>query len=353
MTAARRRVEPPTRAKTGTRRVADATARDGERRVCRIVVRLSVSHPVDGRSPRKTRRGCGAAFFWRARNSARIARTLEKCVSCESALGRVALVANAMGRGRLFPRSGQVRAEPRCLYGVNAIQIRSLQNRIRGPENASFLAPSEASSRPSRDGCADEPRRGSRAPMRPSLSPATRVRRACDRRHREVRSRLRREASRGVGRGALPSPRAPPAHPRPTREWSGPRVPASHREAAGLRKARQRFTQSVTCCAEVEAVGFAICKTSFNGIGDIRRPVANTRQPPNVSDAATTKRNTWTTLREQRQPVARTPRTAARHLAYTSPNCSGDKREAGTSAQRHRLDINQYRFWNRTLKHVP
>lgn len=170
MTAARRRVEPPTRMKTGTRRVADAAVQDGGRRVCQIVVRLSVSYPVDERSPRKTRRICGASFFWRARNSTRIARTLEKSVSCESALKCVALTANAMGRGRLFPRSGQVRAEPKCLYGVNAIQIRSLRNRIRGPEGASLLAPSKAFSRPSRGDCADEPGRGSHTPSRPALA---------------------------------------------------------------------------------------------------------------------------------------------------------------------------------------
>lgn len=216
------------------------------------------------------RRGI-AAFFWRARNSARIARTLEKCVSCESALGRVALVANAMGRGRLFPRSGQVGAEPRCLYGVNAIQIRSLQNRFRGPEDAPLLAFPEASSCPSRGGCVAGTRCESRASARPASAIAAGVRHARDRRPREVRRHLRREASRGVGRRALPSPKDPSAHdgPRPKGACLG--RPTSRREAAGLGKRGSVLHNPLLAVQNPEALVFAICKTHFSRTGDAGR----------------------------------------------------------------------------------
>lgn len=245
-----------------SRLVRDGNARDTAReratdeRELPHGLRHALPHPVDGRSPRKTRRICGAAFFWRARNSARIARTLEKCVSCESALGRVALVANAMGRGRLFPRSGQVRAEPRCLYGVNAIQIRSLRNRIRGPEGASLLAPSKAFSRPSRGDCADEPGRGSRTPSRPALA----TRQGCS--ARATDAPVRSGATSGAKRHGVSGegPRQVRRPLRPTLAHARRGGPRGRRQVAAKRrdwgKMRQRFTQSVTCCAEAEALCF-------------------------------------------------------------------------------------------------
>lgn len=284
MTAARRRVEPPTRMKTGARRVADAAVQDGGRRVCRIVVRLSVSYPVDERSPRKTRRICGAAFFWRARNSTRIARTLEKSVSCESALECVALAANAMGRGRLFPRSGQVRAEPKCLYGVNAIQIRSLRNRIRGSEGASLLAPSKAFSRPSRGDCADEPGCGSHTPSRPALA----TRQGCS--ARATDAPVRSGATSGAKRHGVSGegPRQVRRPLRPTLAHARRGGPRGCRQVAAKRrdwgKCVSVLHNPLLAVPKLEPLVFAICKTRFDGVGDVERR-SRARNGRNVGDA--------------------------------------------------------------------
>lgn len=341
-----------------SRLVRDGNARDTAReratdeRELPHGLRHAPPHPVDGRSPRKTRRICGAAFFWRARNSARIARTLEKCVSCESALGRVALVANAMGRGRLFPRSGQVRAEPRCLYGVNAIQIRSLQNRIRGPEGASLHAPSEASSRPSQGGCADRPRRGSRTPSRPALAPQQ----GCGARATDapVRSGATSGAKRrGASDEGPCRVRGPIRHPltQDRRAWAeGRRQVAAKQRDCG--KHVSVLHNPLLAVPKSEALVFAICKTRFDHAeGDVR-PSARLQLASNASDAASTKRDARTTLQERQLTVEQTPRAAMCHLASSSQNRQGGRRGAGASAQRHRLDINKSRLWNRIPKHA-
>lgn len=234
-------------------------------------LRHAPPHPVDGRSPRKTRRRCGAAFLWRARNSARIARTPEKCVSCESALGRVASVANAMIRGRLFPRSGQVRAEPRCLYGVNAIQMRSLQNRSRGPEDASLLASPEASSRPSRGDCVDGTRRDGRASSRPASALAARARHA--RARRPVRSGATSGARRHGASGAGPcrvrrTLRRTMALARRGRPWGRRQVAAKRRDWG---KRVSVLHNPLLAVPDVQGQFVTICKTPFGGAGDAER----------------------------------------------------------------------------------
>lgn len=155
-----------------------------------------------------------------------------------------------------FPRSGQVRAEPKCLYGVNAIQIRSLRNRIRGPEGASLLAPSKAFSRPSRGDCADEPGRGSRTPSRPALA----TRQGCS--ARATDAPVRSGATSGAKRHGVSGegPRQVRRPLRPTLAHARRGGPRGCRQVAAKRrdwgKMRQRFTQSVTCCAEVGGLGF-------------------------------------------------------------------------------------------------
>lgn len=216
------------------------------------------------------RRGI-AAFFWRARNSARIARTLEKCVSCESALGRVALVANAMGRGRLFPRSGQVGAEPRCLYGVNAIQIRSLQNRFRGPEDAPLLALPEASSRRSRDDCVDGTRHAAvrhRVPRQPSRR--GRGMRATD---APVRSGATSGAKRRGASGAGPcrvrrTLRRTMALARRGRAEGCRQVAAKRRDCG---KRVSVLHHPLLAVPKSEALVLGICKTRFSRTGDAGR----------------------------------------------------------------------------------
>lgn len=176
-----------------------------------------------------------------------------------------------MVRGRLFPRSGQVGAEPKCLCSVNAIQMRSLQNRFRGPEDAPLLAPPEASSRLSRGDCVDGTRRDSRASSRPASALAARARHARDRRPREVRSHLRREASRGVGRGAMPSPKAPPAPvgARLQGLGRGCRQVAAKRRDCGKRVSV--LHHPLLAVPKISPLVFAVCKTRFGGAGDAER----------------------------------------------------------------------------------
>ena len=138
-------------------------------------LRHASPHPVDGRSPRKTRRICGAEFFWRARNSARIARTLEKCVSCESTLGLMASTTDMMGRGRLSraaARSGQSQSVCMALTLYKYVPCKIA---LKGQKANRYLAASDASSRPSRTDRARHPDDAASAPQHaPSAAHGTR-----------------------------------------------------------------------------------------------------------------------------------------------------------------------------------
>lgn len=251
-----------------------------------------------------------------------------------------------------FPRSGQVRAEPKCLYGVNAIQIRSLRNRIRGPEGASLLAPSKAFSRPSRGDCADEPGRGSRTPSRPALA----TRQGCS--ARATDAPVRSGATSGAKRHGVSGegPRQVRRPLRPTLVHARRGGPRGRRQVAAKRrdwgKCVSVLHNPLLAVPKSEALVFAICKTRFDHAeGDVR-PSARLQLASNASDAASTKRDARTTLQERQLTVEQTPRAAMCHLASSSQNRQGGRRGAGASTQRHRLDINKSRLWNRIPKHA-
>lgn len=163
-------------------------------------------------------------------------------------------------------------------------------------------------------------------------------------------SGAKRRGASGEGRCRV---RRPLRHPlaQDRRAWAeGCRQVAGKRRDGGKRVSV--LHHPLLAVPKSEALVFAICKTRFDHAeGDVR-PSARLQLASNASDAASTKRDARTTLQERQLTVEQTPRAAMCHLASSSQNRQGGRRGAGASTQRHRLDINKSRLWNRIPKHA-